>query len=323
MEPAPALVERFRVELDALSAPDERLGLAVSGGPDSLALLLLAVAARPGFVEASTIDHRLRPGSRHEAEMVADLCGGLGVPHEIRTLEWEEQPTSAVQERARDARYEALGTWIGRRGLSALATAHHADDQAETLIMRLNRGAGVRGLAGMRPKTVIPGGDLPLIRPLLGWRRAELEAICAAAGIEPAADPSNCDEHYERVRVRQALAGAPWLDPSAVARSAAHLGAADDALVWMVEGLAPTRIAEDGEALQIDSAGLPPELQRRLLLCAFARFHVPEPRGPDLARALALLCSGQTATLAGLKLEGGRSWRLTKAPPRNVVSDAH
>jgi len=319
MTPAPALVERFRADLAALSAAEERIGVAVSGGPDSLALLLLAAAARPGLVEAATIDHRLRPGARAEAGMVAALCAQLGIPHEIVALEWEEPPATAIQERAREARYAALGAWAGRRGLHALATAHQADDQAETLVMRLNRGAGVRGLAGMRPNSVIPGGQLPLVRPLLGWRRTELEAICTAAGLEPAADPSNTDETYERVRIRHALDSASWLDPPALARSATHLAAADDALGWVAEGLALARITDDKDGLQIDATGLPTELQRRLLLIAFARFHATEPRGPDLSRAIDALASGGTATLSGLLLKGGQSWRISQAPPRKTA----
>src|SRR5262245_46562227 len=136
-----ALLERFRADLDSLSAPSERIGIAVSGGPDSLALLLLAAAARPGLVEAATVDHGLRPESRAEAEMVARTCAELRVPHEILVADWAETPSSAIQERAREARYSLLAGWLVEQKLKALATAHHADDQAETILMRLNRGS--------------------------------------------------------------------------------------------------------------------------------------------------------------------------------------
>src|SRR3954464_10115818 len=109
MVPGPALIERFRADLDALTAPGERLGVAVSGGPDSLALLLLAAAARPGAVEAATVDHALRDGSRAEAETVATICKRLDVPHTILTAAWNETPGTAIQERARGARYRLLG----------------------------------------------------------------------------------------------------------------------------------------------------------------------------------------------------------------------
>src|SRR5215203_4666367 len=214
MVPDNALVERFRADLDALIETGERIGVAVSGGPDSLALLLLAAAARPGLVEAASVDHALREGSRNEAEAVARLCGQLGVPQQILTIDWPAPPTSALQEQARIARYRALGKWASAKGLNHVATGHHADDQAETLVMRLIRGAGVRGLAAMRAAAPLPGlSGVTLLRPLLGWRRAELETIVAAAGIEAADDPSNHDEQHERVRIRRLLAAAPWLEP--------------------------------------------------------------------------------------------------------------
>ena len=223
MVPEPHLVDRFRDDLDTLVAPGARVGIAVSGGPDSLALLLLAAAARPGLIEAATVDHGLRPESAAEAAMVADVCGKLGIPHAVLAVEWREKPETAIEERAREARYALLGKWVAERGLSALATAHHVDDQAETVLMRLSRGSGVRGLAAMRPAARIPGFELPLLRPLLGWRRSELEAICAGCEIAPASDPSNVDERFERVRARRSLAALDMLDPRMMARSAAHL----------------------------------------------------------------------------------------------------
>jgi len=117
------------------------------------------------------------------------------------------------------------------RELGALLTAHHLDDQAETMLMRLNRGSGVRGLAGMRQHSPLPGDpEQLLLRPLLGWRRSELEEICATAAVQPAIDPSNDDSKFERVRVRRSLAGADWLDQQGIARSASHCADADDAI---------------------------------------------------------------------------------------------
>jgi tRNA(Ile)-lysidine synthase len=104
LEPEAATLERFRQDLDALIDADLPIGVAVSGGPDSLALLLLAAATRPMRVEAATVDHRLRDGSRDEAEMVAGICARLGVPHVILTVEWPQKPDTAIQERARLAR---------------------------------------------------------------------------------------------------------------------------------------------------------------------------------------------------------------------------
>src|SRR5205085_9223703 len=133
----------------------------------------------------------LRQGSGEEAAAVADLCERLDIPHSTLTATWGDAPTTGIQARARAMRYRLLGDWAKARKLMAVATAHHADDQAETLLMRLARGAGLGGLAGVRPSTEICG--LKLVRPLLHWRRAELAEIVEAAGIEPADDPSNRD----------------------------------------------------------------------------------------------------------------------------------
>src|SRR4249919_3275386 len=270
MVPEPALVARFQRDLDSLSAPGQRIGIAVSGGADSLALLILAAAARPGMVEAASVDHSLRPESRAEGETVAGLCRSLGIAHAILTVEWADPPVAAVQEKARTARYDLLADWIADRGLAALVTAHHADDQAETLIMRLNRGSGVRGLAGMRPAAQVPGSVMPLLRPLLGWRHAELETICAAVGLAPAADPSNQDERYERVRVRGALEEADWLDPEAVGRSAGYLAAADDAIEWAVQQEWDRAVTADAELIIYVPTGAPGEIARRIVARAVA-----------------------------------------------------
>src|SRR3954447_12278909 len=120
MVPDAALVERFSTDLDALTGRDARIGVAVSGGPDSLALLLLASAARPGQVEAATIDHGFRAEARAEAEMVAGVCGTLGVPHSTFPAGWSEAPANAIQERARKERYRLLGYWVEERGLGAV-----------------------------------------------------------------------------------------------------------------------------------------------------------------------------------------------------------
>jgi len=298
-----------------LVAPGARVGVAVSGGPDSLALLLLAAAARPGLVEAATVDHSLRPESRAEAEMVAGVCRTVAVPHSILTLDWPKAPQSNVQARAREARYEVLGAWALERGLTAVATAHHADDQAETLLMRLARGAGLSGLAATRRRRMLEPGVL-LVRPLLDWRRAELGGIVAAAKLTPVDDPSNRDPRHDRTRFRGLLAEADWADPERLASSARWLADADDAIEWAMADLIATRISQDALGIAIDPAGLPRELQRRLLMAAFDRHGAPRPRGPDLDRALAALTAGKTITLSGLKLGGGEKWRLRKEPER-------
>lgn len=296
-------------------APGSKVGVAVSGGPDSLGLLLLAAAARPGRVEAATVDHALRPESRAEAETVAALCERIAVPHEILRLEWPRAPDRNLQARAREARYHALGDWALNRRLTVVATAHHLDDQAETLLMRLARGAGVGGLGATRARRPLVKG-VKLVRPLLGWRKAELADLVASAGITAVDDPSNRDPRHDRVRMREWLRRAEWANPERLAASAAWLNEADEALDWALAPLAQERVTRDGAALVIDPSGIPRELQRRLLLAAFAEMSGPTPRGPELSRALDKLRKGGTTTLAGLKLEGGATWRLLPAPPR-------
>jgi tRNA(Ile)-lysidine synthase len=324
MVPEPALVARFQRDLDAISEPGQRIGIAVSGGPDSLALLLLAAAARPGEIEAASVDHDLRPQGRAEAEMVSGLCHDLGVPHAILTAEWGEKPATALQERARDARYGLLAGWASGRALDALATAHHVDDQAETLVMRLNRGSGVRGLAGMRPIATVPDSEIPLLRPLLRWRRTELSAICAAAGLTPAVDTSNTDERYERVRVRHALGEAEWLEPDAVGRSAAHLAAADEAIEWAVDREWARAVTQIDRQIDYVPSTAPREILRRIVGRAVANL-AHEGLGEalrerELGPVIDALEAGRTTTLRGVRCTGGKEWRFSKAPARKVGS---
>ena len=315
MKPAAEAVQRFAADLDSLTAEGERVAVAVSGGPDSLALLLLAAAARPRLVDAATVDHGLREGSRAEAEMVAELCAKLGVHHDILTADWIVPPTANIQAEARTMRYRLLAGWAEQRGIPALATAHHADDQAETLLMRLARGAGVRGLGGVRTRRKLTE-QLMLVRPLLAWRKSELVAIVEAAGRKAIDDPGNRDPRHDRSRIRQVLEQADWADPARLAASAAALRDADEALDWALAPLVEARIRRDEAALVIEPFDLPRELKRRLLAAAFGELGVAAPRGPELIRAMDSLEVGQAVTLSGLKLDGGETWRLSPAPPR-------
>ena len=239
------------------------------------------------------------------------LCARLGVPHTILPVT-VDPARSSVQRAAREARYAALDGWMAARGLARLATAHHADDQAETLLMRLLRGSGVRGLAAVRPKGMlpVPGSSRLLLRPLLGWRRAELADIVAAAGIDPADDPSNADPRFDRVRLRAALAEADWIDPVALGRSAAALAEADEALDWATDSLWIQRVSQDDAGLILDPSWLPPELLRRLVLRILERLGPggAPPRGDEIGRLLARLAEGNAATLAGVRCRGGASW---------------
>jgi tRNA(Ile)-lysidine synthase len=178
--------------------------------------------------------------------------------------------------------------------------------------MRLQRGAGLAGLAGIRARVEMNG--LIVLRPLLGWRRAELGEVVAEAGLGAVDDPSNADARYDRVRLRRQLAETAWLDPEPIARSAAALAEAEAALDWAADLAWRERV--DGHVL--DPAGLPAELRRRLVLRIFTSLGAAPPRGEEIGRLLATLEDGGTATLAGIKGEGGPLWRFTKAPPRRA-----
>lgn len=309
-------VRRFAADLAALGLPaDAPLAVAVSGGPDSLALLLLATADRAPLVTALTVDHGLRPESAAEAAQVARTAATLGVPH--RTLSWEgPKPAADLQSAARAARYTLLAAACADTGAGWLLTAHHADDQAETLLLRLARGSGLSGLAGTRALRPLALG-VTLARPLLGWRKAELVALCEAAGLTPAADPSNEDPRFDRTRARALLAAAPWLDAPRLAAAAAHLADAEAALAWTADRAWDGRASRGGDALTLDAADLPRELRFRLLARAVIALTTSEaPDGPELAHLLAALDSGRPATLAGLAFVPGPPWRITPAPPR-------
>jgi tRNA(Ile)-lysidine synthase len=183
------------------------IGVAVSGGADSTALLLLLhrfagrLAAPPRLV-VFTVDHALRPGSAAECEGVVELAGRLG--HEAEILRWEHGPLGGErQAEARAARYRLIAAAARARGIDRVALAHHRDDQAETFLIRLARGSDIHGLAGMRETRTVAG--VTFLRPLLGLPKARLVATLGEAKVGFAEDPSNLDPHYLRARIRRAM----------------------------------------------------------------------------------------------------------------------
>lgn len=182
------------------------LGVAVSGGSDSLGLLLgMARSVPPTQLVALTVDHGLRSGSADEARTVKRICRRLGVRHE--TLLWTgEKPVSGLQAKAREARYHLLSDAASRLGLAAILTGHTSDDQAETLTMRRTRGLrdDAPGLIGI-PQASLFDGRSWVLRPLLGVDRASIRRYLAMAGVGWIEDPSNLDVRFERVRVRKGL----------------------------------------------------------------------------------------------------------------------
>lgn len=293
--------------------PVDTLAVAVSGGPDSLALLLLAHATLGGRVRALTVDHGLRTGSADEAAVVAGICADLGVPH--ATLAWTgPKPAANLQAAARDARYALLADWCAANGGAWLATGHHADDQAETLLLRLARGSGVAGLAGIRACRDL-GRGVTLIRPLLGERRAALRAIVDAAGLTPVDDPANRDPRHDRTAARAVLAGTPWLDPARLAAAASHLDEAGTALDWTARMAWASRADATADRVALDAAGLPAELRRRLVARALA--HLGEVTdGPRLDRLIGRLATGGAATLGTIQGRGGVKWTFSRVLPR-------
>lgn len=290
------------------------LGLAVSGGPDSLALLLLAGAALPGRVRAATVDHGLRTESAAECAFVAQVCAGLGVPHATLPVQVAQ---GNLQGEARTARYAALVGWAEAEGLAALVTAHHADDQAETLLARLNRASGVAGLAGVRALGRAPGSTLPLVRPLLDWRRAELAEVVAAAGLAAVDDPSNRDPRFDRVRLRAALREADWLDVGAVARSAQHLAEADAALDWATAREWQECVTSGALGSYVYRPRAPRAIALRVIAQLVARLDGEAPRGGAAARLFDALVAGQPASIGALVARPAPDgWSFMKAPAR-------
>jgi tRNA(Ile)-lysidine synthase len=227
VSPAPLSLDELAASLDALGGFEARplIAVAVSGGPDSLALILLAerwARQRGGGAWALTVDHGLRPESAAEARTLAGWLAARTIPHEI--LVWAgDKPTSGIQEAARDARYRLLGEWCRAHGCLHLLTAHHREDQVETHLIRRRAGSGIDGLAGMSAVRELSG--CRLVRPLLSVPQARLLAVLKEAGQPFLRDPSNLNPAFERARLRAAPDfpdGARLDDVVAELRACAH-----------------------------------------------------------------------------------------------------
>jgi tRNA(Ile)-lysidine synthase len=304
---------RAALAADALLAPlanESALLLAVSGGPDSVALMLLAAewsqrASRR--IEVATVDHALRPESRFEAESVRDWARALGFTHHLLT--WEgAKPETRLQERARDARYALLAACA--RAIDprcAIVTAHHADDQAETILFRLTRGSGVAGLAGMAEASTQNG--VTLLRPLLLAPKSDLEALCEAARHPFLRDPSNENDAFARVRLRRlsATLAAEGLDTPALLRLGKRAAQADEALAFAATSeRVHALLAQEAQCSRLDARrlrALPLELLQRLLAGEIMRLCNPN--------ALRLERLERAARIVKESLEQNRQMRLT------------
>ena len=225
-----------------------RIGVAVSGGSDSVALLhVLATLARgtQTTLHAATVDHGLRPEAAEEATHVARIAAGLGVAHE--TLHWRGWTGQGnLQDAARRARQDLLTRWASRTGISVIAFGHTADDQAETVLMRLGRAAGANGLSVIPRRRLHQG--IVLLRPCLSLRRDDLRAYLDRQGIAWVDDPSNDDPRFDRVRARRALPVLETLGIGVDALSAVAANMADvrEALDWYTFLAARDMVQIDG-----------------------------------------------------------------------------
>ena len=273
--------------------------LGLSGGPDSVAALaLLAEWANHPPLFAATFDHGFRTASRTEAEQCAALCAQFDIPHTILT--WEGgKPSTRIQEEARDARYSALVTHAKEIGADHLVTAHHADDQTETILFRMMRGSSIGGLAGMREQMMREG--IIHARPFLHMRKAQLVAVCEAQGLNYIRDPSNEDPRFARTYLRRmaALLDEAGMGPEAFARLGGRAARAEEALARCADELAAEAVTQrDSTSAYIDAAKLgkaPAELVLRLLMAEISRIG----QAPRLEQAEILVAGLEEARATG------------------------
>jgi tRNA(Ile)-lysidine synthase len=292
------------------------LMIAVSGGPDSTALLVLAARWRADLrrgpkLVAVTVDHALRPESAAEARAVARLAGKLEVTH--RTVRWSgRKPTTGLQAAARTVRYRLLAAAARKAGATHVLAAHTRDDQAETILHRLARGSGIPGLAGMARVAPLPGSpDILLVRPLLALSKDRLVATVRAAEVACVDDPSNRDPRFTRARLRRLMPSLAeeGLDAEKLALLGRRAARADAALEAAVTAALPlvslTEWSNSGPIL-IDAgpfARLPAEVGLRVLGRAIAL--VGEAGPCELGKLESLF--------AALRKEGGKRFRRTLA----------
>ncbi len=225
MDPCRRMIAEVRSTIDrhAMVAHGERILVAVSGGVDSVVLLdVLSELRKELGIELVTahLDHGLRPESPDDASLVRALACRMGLPFEVGALEpgWEGQERGGLQARAREARYLFLDSAASRMDAGKIALGHNADDQAETVLMRLFRGAGLRGLAGIPP---VRGGRY--IRPLIETPRSAITQYAATRGLSFVEDSSNRDRRFLRARVRHELL--PWIENKINPRARTNLTA--------------------------------------------------------------------------------------------------
>ncbi|MBK4214792.1 tRNA lysidine(34) synthetase TilS [Paracoccus caeni] len=306
--PHPDPVARIRANLDRLAGDMPAIGIAVSGGGDSVALMhVIRDWAAGRRVMVATVDHGLRPESPAEAKQVSQWAKALDLPHAV--LKWQrESEAGNLMANARDARLRLLAGWAQRNGLAAVALGHTADDQAETLMMRLGRGSGIDGLAAMAEWRDAFGTRW--LRPMLTAGRAELRDWLRAREVGWIDDPSNENEDFDRIRFRRAIEGL-GLDVAALARAAAHIGEARDALSHYAALAARDALIGRGRIVLPRQAfsTSPPEIRRRLVVaaCRWITGADYPPRRAATMHGLQAIASGNRVTLDGTLIEPSAS----------------
>jgi tRNA(Ile)-lysidine synthase len=308
MSRAPEDPEGLEARFEAFWGADvpRKLGVAVSGGGDSTALLVLLarLRSRVAFdLFCVTVDHGMRAASAQEAETVATLCAKLDVRHDILTWSgWNG--AGNVQAAARTARYGLMADWAKSQSVTHVSLGHTRDDQAETVLMRLARGAGVDGLSAMAQRR--DQGDVTWLRPLLSEDRATLRRWLRSAGFQWIEDPTNEDDRFARIRARQSWEALEPLGitPKALAQVAENMGLARAALVAQTREAAALGLRVSDGAVAIARPVLeaqPQEIKRRLFLGALAWVggSVYAPRRRSVDAALAALVQDGAATLDG------------------------
>jgi tRNA(Ile)-lysidine synthase len=287
-----------------------------------LAARWVAETQQPPRLTVLTVDHGLRPDSGVEARWVVEQAQQAGFAAWV--LEWRgDKPVTGVQARARDARYELMMRWCREHGATALVTAHSLDDQAETFLMRLARGSGVDGLAGMR---AVREDAVAILRPLLGVTRARLRSTLVSAGHSWIEDASNMDTRFERVRWRKTLEvlEQEGLAATKIALSASRLERARQALEYAASRLEAQAVAHEGKHATFrlgEVQGEPEELIVRLLQRLIMRYGEQgvTPQLSALERLSAWITAGDGGgrTLAGCRITRRKdAVRVGREPPR-------
>lgn len=312
------VAHRAHAALDRLAGDLPSVGIALSGGGDSTALLHLAQGWGRARLMAATVDHGLRPGSDAEARQAGQAATHLGIPHE--TLVWHREGGGNLMGAARDARLRLLSDWAQRHGLSAVLLGHTLDDQAETLLMRLARGAGVDGLSGMAESRHAQGTQW--LRPLLSLTRADLRDWLLAHGIGWIEDPSNQRDDFHRIRIRKAMAGLDLPLPQ-VAQSVQNLAMVRDALAhYAAEAATGAQSRAGGLDLPLPRfLAAPAEIRRRLLVAGLRLVSGDgyPARRAKVDHALAELAQGRQVTLVGVIARLQDGWlRLLREPAASL-----